>query len=63
MGRTRLTCRIETCGVSETYDTPEQAIDSDWTTICPVGGLRGGPQGTASVHRAYCPGHSLEHDT
>lgn len=60
MGRTRLKCRIDGCQDYEVFDSPQNAKNSDWTDICPVGGLQGGPEGVESVHRAYCPGHSFE---
>jgi hypothetical protein len=40
----------------EQFDSIDAVNDSDWTEVSPMGAVSNG----VSVHKAYCPGHSLE---
>lgn len=50
----KLKCRLDVCNTTDTFSGAEEATQSEWTDICPMGVHKNGNV----EHPAYCPGHS-----
>lgn len=48
--------RCRSCDETVVFDSVQDAKDSDWFEISPLGAIGGG----VSTHRAYCPEYPFE---